>query len=371
MSQLKSEQEWLRTVGTLLVAFFCLSIGLNLAQTAVVPFVLAALITITAAPLIDWQTRHGGIPHPLAVLSTLTLVLSIVAVVTALVVYAAREATKTARDQWDPTVEVISELAIEWGLIDQEEGGDALAEPPAPSGETDDAAAAEPPSVAATPAEMVNDYLERARNQFIVDNTDLWIKIVSQAVLTAIFVGFLLAGYRPAAAAAGGLGNEIVRRVRRYVSTKFFISATTGVLVWLVMVGVNFQYAPLFGVLAFVLNFIPSIGSIVCTLLPLPLALAEYDSWGPVVAVIALPGAVQLIIGNIIEPKIMGDGLDLHPATILLSLAFWGIVWGPVGMLLAAPLAASARIILGRIGTTRPIAELMAGRLSDLAVYRT
>ena len=83
MSQLQSEQEWLRTVGTLIVAFFCLSVGLHLAQTAVVPFVLAVLISVTAAPLIEMQ-RAARMPHAAAVASTLILVLAVVALVTAL-----------------------------------------------------------------------------------------------------------------------------------------------------------------------------------------------------------------------------------------------------------------------------------------------
>ena len=381
MSQIKSEQEWLRTIGILVVAFICLAVGLHLAQNAVVPFVLAMLISVTASPLIDWQTRGGFMPHAVAVFTTLTVVLSTVALVTALLAYALREAGNTARDQWDPSVKQLTTLAIEWGIVkaDQVLGeGPEFPQPP-----TDDTAAEErvnpeqPPNsqavseaVAANAVRVVSDYFEKARNQFLVDNADIVPPLMTQAVLTAIFVGFLLAGYRPSSQPTNGIQSEIVSGVRRYVSTKFFVSALTGMLVWAVMTMIGFRYAPLFGVLAFVLNFIPSLGSIVCTFLPLPLAIAEYDSWGPVIAVIALPGALQMVIGNILEPKIMGDGLDLHPATILLSLAFWGILWGPVGMLLAAPLAASARIILGRIDTTRPFAELMAGRVSDTLVLR-
>ncbi|MEM6656332.1 MAG: AI-2E family transporter, partial [Planctomycetota bacterium] len=387
---LKSEREWLRTVGILVVAFFCLSVGLHLAQTAVVPFVLAALISVTAAPLIDWQTRKGHVPHALAVVTTLALVLSVVAIVTALVVYAAGEAARTAKKQWNPAVEQLTAIALDWGIIDPDvddaSGAQDAADttgPPETQREqprdgidkgtdndvAEDAATeitgVDPGKFFENSVTLVGDYIKQAGGQLVISNTDVGFKLVTQSVLTAIFVGFLLAGYRPSLAPSAGLQHEIVSRVRRYVSTKFFVSGLTGFLVWAVMTPFGFRYAPLFGVLAFVLNFIPSLGSIICTFLPLPLAIAEYDSWGPIIAVVALPGAVQIVIGNVLEPKIMGDGLDLHPATILLSLAFWGILWGPVGMLLAAPLAASARIILGRIDTTRPIAELMAGRFSE------
>ena len=73
----------------------------------------------------------------------------------------------------------------------------------------------------------------------------------------------------------------------------------------------------------------------------------------------------SIIIGNGIEPKIMGEGLDLHPVTILLGLVFWGLLWGVVGMLLAAPIMAVVRLVLGRFETTRAVGELLAGRLPD------
>ena len=76
-----------------------------------------------------------------------------------------------------------------------------------------------------------------------------------------------------------------------------------------------------------------------------------------------VPGLVQITIGNGIEPLIMGGELDLHPVTVLLALIFWGLLWGLVGMLLAAPMTAVLRIVLERIHTTRPVAELLAGRL--------
>ena len=85
----------------------------------------------------------------------------------------------------------------------------------------------------------------------------------------------------------------------------------------------------------------------------------------PLVAVlaIAIPGAIQLTIGNFIAPKIMGDSLDLHPVTILLALMVWGMIWGIVGMLLATPITAVMKILFERLELTRPVGALLAGRL--------
>jgi AI-2 transport protein TqsA len=82
-----------------------------------------------------------------------------------------------------------------------------------------------------------------------------------------------------------------------------------------------------------------------------------------VVAVIAIPGAIHLTIGNLVAPKLMGRGMELHPVTVLLALAFWGLIWGIVGMVLAMPISASLRIVLSRFTTTRPLANLLAGQL--------
>jgi AI-2 transport protein TqsA len=121
--------------------------------------------------------------------------------------------------------------------------------------------------------------------------------------------------------------------------------------------------ALVFGVMAFLLNFIPSIGSVIATLLPIPIAIIQYDSVWAITAIVALPGVIQLIIGNGIEPLVMGESLDLHPITVILSLIFWGLLWGIVGMFLATPIMAVLSIVLARFDETRPFAELLAGRL--------
>ena len=156
---------------------------------------------------------------------------------------------------------------------------------------------------------------------------------------------------------------EMDSKIRRYLMTKVITSALTGVLVGSILWLFGLEMALLFGFLAFILNFIPSVGSIVATLLPLPMALVQFDSSLAIVGIILIPGALQLAVGNAIEPRLIGEGLDLHPLTILLALIFWGLIWGIVGMLLAAPITAILKIIMARFETTAPIAEVLAGRL--------
>ena len=86
-----------------------------------------------------------------------------------------------------------------------------------------------------------------------------------------------------------------------------------------------------------------------------------------ILAAVAIPGAIHMTIGNFVAPKMMGRGMELHPVTVLLSLAFWGLLWGIIGMVLAMPIVATLRIVLGRFSTTRPLADLLAGTLPGTA----
>jgi len=124
-----------------------------------------------------------------------------------------------------------------------------------------------------------------------------------------------------------------------------------------------------FAVLVFVLNFIPSLGSIIATLLPIPIAYAQFIAtadtphWWALAGVIMIPATIHMLIGYAIEPRIMGEGLELDPVTILFALAFWGLLWGPVGAILAVPITAVIRIILTRFESFKMITDAMAGTL--------
>ncbi len=186
--------------------------------------------------------------------------------------------------------------------------------------------------------------------------------LFSTFVFMLIFVLFLLAGRKPVGT-AGGDYAAVERSIRRYLATKTALSAITGILVTIILAYFGLELAVVFGMLTFVLNFIPSIGSIIATLLPLPVAYAQFDSGWTLLWILLIPGSVQMLIGNVIEPRIMGEGLDLHPITILFALTFWGLLWGPIGAILAVPITAILRLAMVRVQALRPVAELMAGRL--------
>jgi AI-2 transport protein TqsA len=194
--------------------------------------------------------------------------------------------------------------------------------------------------------------------------------IITDGGLVVIFLIYLVSGRRPGEQRVG-IFAEIHAKVQRYIVTKFIISATTGLLVGIILSLFGLNLALVFGVLAFLLNFIPSIGSVIATLLPIPIAIIQFDSVWVITGIVALPGMVQMVIGNGVEPLVMGESLDLHPVTVILSLIFWGLLWGIMGMFLATPIMAVLRIVLGRFDETRPFAELLAGRLPVAPAHAT
>ncbi len=189
------------------------------------------------------------------------------------------------------------------------------------------------------------------------------VTLVSTSVVVLIFVFFLLIG-SPAIDGGNPTVQEINQQVRSYLSLKTVISIFTGLAFGIALRLFGVPMAFTFGVMAFLLNFVPNVGPIVASLLPIPLIIFDPDGslmW--MIGVISVTSTIQLISGNLIEPKIMGESSDLHPVTILLALMFWGMMWGVIGMFLATPITAAIKIMLERIQQTRPVADLMAGRL--------
>ncbi len=116
----------------------------------------------------------------------------------------------------------------------------------------------------------------------------------------------------------------------------------------------------------FFLTFIPVFGAVIAVILPIPVAFIQYTSPLPIILIIALPSIFKIIIGDFIEPKVIGSALKLHPVTIVLSLIFWGILWGVVGVFLAAPITAIIKISFEKFETTLPFARLLEGNIHHL-----
>lgn len=157
--------------------------------------------------------------------------------------------------------------------------------------------------------------------------------------------------------------DEIQKKISRYLITKFLTSLMTGIMIGFLLVVCRVDFALMFGILTIFFNFIPSIGSILATILPIPVLLLQFGFAWQFYVVLALSSLIQFTIGNILEPKFLGDSMDLHPVSVVIFLIFWGVVWGLPGMFLAVPITAIVRIILSRIEATQPLSEILAGRI--------
>ncbi len=209
--------------------------------------------------------------------------------------------------------------------------------------------------------------------KIVMSLSGLLISLSSTVVMVLIVTAFLLVEQRDFGAKLesafpdhiadkiGDVIGGITRQVSRYLLLQFVISLVTGLCVWLVLWAIGVEFAPTWGVLAFVLNFIPTIGSIIASIPPVLIALVQYapgSYWPAVVTAIALL-AIQMAIGNVISPRVMGDQLNLSPVAVLVSLLFWAWLWGPAGALISVPVTAAIKIVCDNIAPLAPIGVLL------------
>ena len=153
---------------------------------------------------------------------------------------------------------------------------------------------------------------------------------------------------------------SISEQVSQYLGTLALISLATGVCAWIALTLFGVQLAAGWGVLTFLLNFIPTVGSIIATIPPVIMAIIQFSPglFKPAMVLFSL-AAIQITIGNIITPKVVGDRLGVSPVMILLSLLLWGMIWGIPGTLLSTPIISIIKIVCESIPSLRSIAVLI------------
>jgi predicted PurR-regulated permease PerM len=149
------------------------------------------------------------------------------------------------------------------------------------------------------------------------------------------------------------------RAIGTYVKVKFFTSFLTGLCYAIVCFAFGLDFYILWGFLAFSLNFIPAIGSIISSIPPILMGLMYFDSTGTLILLILILAAVQVVIGSILDPKLMGKNLSLNFVTVVLGIVFWGTLWGTAGMILSVPMMVLLKIILEQLPDTGILVKLM------------
>lgn len=341
-----------RDIGTpmrLLLVAACVVVlvaGLRAASSILIPFLIAVFIAAISLPLLTWLQRR--LPMIVAVLGTILMDLLVLALVGYLV-------GSTANQVAGEMGEIQSTLTM-W----IEDGGEWLEERGVPVA-----------SGLAGDDSLPLALFSRFEPGFLVDFVNRTLRTTTAALssflvisLIVIFTLFEAATFGPKVRAAfGSAGAEArfaraMHEIQHYMGIKTVISLATGLLIgiWVGVLGVEF--AIFWGLVAFVLNFIPNLGSIIAAVPTTLLAMVQIGvGRGLLVALGYL--VVNMVIGNFIEPPLLGRRLGLSTLVVVLSLVFWGWVWGPVGMLLSVPLTMVVKILLENTEEFRWVAVLL------------
>ena len=154
--------------------------------------------------------------------------------------------------------------------------------------------------------------------------------------------------------------SEIQKDIETYIAIKTLLSFVTGVLSYLILIYIGVDYSEFWAFLIFLLNYIPTIGSLIATIFPALLALIQFESVTSFLIVFISIAFIQFLIGNILEPRLMGRSLNLSALVVLLSLSLWGSIWGVVGMFLCVPITVILMIVFSNFEKTRPIAVMLS-----------
>lgn len=153
---------------------------------------------------------------------------------------------------------------------------------------------------------------------------------------------------------------SINKSMSSYIALKTVTSLLTGFLSYIVLAVVGVDFAIFWAYLIFLLNYIPTIGSLIATLFPVLIAFLQFGTWIEPSIVLVLVAGIQMLIGNVLEPKLMGNSLNVSPLVVLISLAFWGWLWGVVGMIISVPIAIMLIIVCAQFEELRWIAIFLS-----------
>jgi AI-2 transport protein TqsA len=320
-------------------AFVVIVAGMKAASAILVPFLLSAFIAVISAAPMFWL-RRKGVPH---VFSLLIVVTGIVAVLTLAAALMGQSVSSFSQDLpvYQQKIKLQTIAFLGWlearGLDTRMLALERTFDPGA---------------AMKLAAAMLNSIGNVLTNGFLI-------------LMTVIFMLLEAASFPAKLQAMAGTPDASLDRwegfvndVKQYVAIKTWVSLVTGLLIWgwLALLGVD--YALLWGFLAFAMNYVPNIGSILAAVPALLLAVVQL---GPARASAAAAGyvVVNIVMGSVVEPRFMGRGLGLSTLIVFLSLLFWGWVLGPVGMLLSVPLTITAKIALDSRDDTRRLAILL------------
>lgn len=364
---------------------FIVIAGLRAGGSFLVPIVIGFFLALLSLPMTGWLRKHS-IPSTLAVFMTIFFEALILTGVILFIAAIMPDFAKYSENLREQLVERAAELQAKvdkWSADFEEmfnpNGDSNNSEEPEPAPETEteadpDAEPATAATAAATPPGALNiqGVVERMLNSMIVGGTGAlqW----AAALFAKTFVAFIImifvlvesGRYGRKLAAMGNVKGPSFEGfknagydLQRYLGIKTAVSALTGFLGWLACVIFGVQFPVIWGLLAFLLNYIPTFGSIAAGVFPTLVALVQLGV-GPAFGVAMCFIGINALLGSFIEPVLLGNRFGLSTVMVLVSVLFWGWVWGPVGMFLAVPLTMMIKIMMDQSDDFRWLALLIS-----------
>lgn len=331
----------LRSTNILLGIIAAVAIGwiVHLGQTVLIPLVIAILFTIILVPFYQWLKRHY-IPGPAAFIITV-LFFDLVALGLGYLLYLNIHAFVANAAEYQGSIDAVLNSATEWA-----------------AGYDLDLTVLRLEDVLGSSTVLG---FARASAAGVA-------KFFTSAVLVLLFQIFIMfeaTSLREKIRKNFSSRKTIIQsydaissQLRKYFVTKTLISLATGALAALILWILGVDYPLLWGLLTFMLNYIPNVGSFIATLLAAAMALVQHG-FGWAILVFAVLTGMEFVMGSLLETRIMGKSLNLSPLVILLSLVVWALLWGPIGAVLAVPMMVFVKAVFDNIDSLKPFARLM------------
>ena len=327
-----------------LAAVVIIIAGMRAASSLFVPFLLAGFIGLLCAPAL-FRLRDWGLPTPIALIVVLLGLLGIGAVFGGLMSTSINEFTRELPSYQERFGSVLASLTttlegygIDFGT------------------QTSETNPFNPQAALGLVGNLAGNLGSLLNNAFLLFLTVCFILLEASSFPLKVSEAF---GDSPE---LGARMTEIGESIRRYLGIKTLTSMATGILAYSALMILGVKFAPLWALIAFLLNFVPAVGSVIAAVPAVALALVDNSPETAGLVALCYVG-INIAIGNFLEPRVMGDGMGLSPLIVVTSLVFWGWVLGPVGMVLAVPLTVILRIMLGSQASTQWAAVLLGPAL--------
>lgn len=337
------EESKIRTVSLVIIVIFIAGVVLRLAKPVLFPFSLAIFLSFVLYPILDFLTRLK-IPKSISILFILVITFLLIYLLGTLF-YSSGKSFAAEFPKYGQKINSI--------LLSIQERFELT-------------------QLRWEPINWVEKLDLSKIGGFLLSSLGPFFTFLSNLFLIFIFLVFILAGRGQTKTKISNsfsedralIINKVIKKidsqVQRYLAIKTIVSLITGILVTVVLMIFGVDFAIIFGFLTFILNYIPNIGSFIATAFPMAIAAFQFETLWPAFWLMLILVIIQMLMGNFIEPRLMGKGLGLSPLVILFFLFFWGWLWGIPGMILAVPIAAIIKIVCNNIPSLKFVGVFMS-----------